>query len=211
MVEGVHSRMVLSAEVDVINLSLGGVAIRAKRRLNIGSEYALTLNVDDRELRVKGVVVWSTLSDIARRGEETVPYYSAGLRFSDVLSQKVQDLIAFIDRHKIAQEHRLSGIRFLIKAEGKAQLDSLESYAVKLVSLSGMLIEADRSFRIEETYAMEIQPPGRDPISFSGRVASHLELDVEGANRHQIGIEFLDMSPVDREKLKEFIAHLADA
>jgi Tfp pilus assembly protein PilZ len=205
--------MVLSSEVDIINLSLGGLAIRANRRLNIGSECTLTLDVHDKPLKTTGIVVWSVLTDIGRRGEDSVPYYSAGLRFVDILSDKVQDLMDFIELHKMAQEHRLSGIRFQIRAEGKAMLDGLQAYNVKLISLSGMLMETDRAFELDEVYRMEILPADADPIEFTGRVASIVEVDLEegAAPLHQMGIEFVEMTSEDRERLTAFVQGVSEA
>jgi c-di-GMP-binding flagellar brake protein YcgR len=209
-VQGLQTTMVLTSEVEVINLSLGGIALRASRRLDIGSEYALTLDVDERQLRLNGTVVWSVLSDIVQRSGESVTYYSAGLRFDDVLSDKVRGLMEFIDRNKVAAEHRLSGIRFTIKADGAALLDGPESYAVRLISLGGMLIETDRELGIDETYAMEINPPDMEPITFTGRVASQLEVDDDDSGTsHQIGIEFLEMSEEGRQRLQQFVDTLS--
>ncbi len=212
IVEGVHGKMVLSSEVDIINLSLGGMAIRANRRLNIGSECALTLDVHGKPLKTTGIVVWSVLTDIARRGEDSVPYYSAGLRFADILSDKVQALMDFIELHKMAQEHRLSGIRFQIRAEGTAVLDGLQAYNVKLISLSGMLMETDRSFEIDEVFRMEILPADGEPIVFTGRVASIVDVTLEegAAPLHQMGIEFIEMTNVDRERLTAFVQTLSE-
>jgi c-di-GMP-binding flagellar brake protein YcgR len=208
-VEGVHGKMALSSVVDVVNLSLGGMAVRADRRFNIGSECTLKLPVGERELTVQGVVVWSSLTGVTRRGEDTVPQYSAGIRFRDMLSERLEDLIDFIDSHKIAQEHRLSGIRFLIKASGKATVNGVETYKVKLISLSGMLIEATRTFAVDETYPMEILPPEQEPIVFTGRVASIVETDKGEAGSHLIGIEFKEMAPEQKQRLTTFIATLS--
>jgi c-di-GMP-binding flagellar brake protein YcgR len=209
-VEGVHGKMALSTVVDVVNLSLGGMAVRADRRFNIGSECTLKLPVGERDLTVQGVVVWSSLTGVTRKGEDTVPQYSAGIRFRDMISDRLEDLIDFIDRHKIAQEHRLSGIRFLIKASGKATVNGVENYKVKLISLSGMLIEAARAFTVDETYPMEILPPNQEPIVFTGRVASVMENDLADQTTNQIGIEFLEMAPEQRRRLTTFIACLSN-
>jgi uncharacterized protein Veg len=208
-VEDVRGHLVLATEVEVLNLSLGGVAIRADRRLNIGSEYTLKLEVGDRFTAVRGVVVWSVLSGMRKVKGEDVPQYSAGLKFADVLTEKLEALIDFIDENKLIEEHRLAGIRFEVDAPGKAVLDALESYRVQLISLSGMLIEANRSLDVERVYPMQFEPSAGEPVAFSGRVASCLETNGTGPRRFRIGVAFVDMAPPDRQRLETFIASLS--
>ena len=207
-VEDVRGQLVLASKVEVLNLSLGGVAIRADRRLNIGSEYTLKLEMGDRFLAMQGVVVWSVLSGMRKSRGEDVPEYSAGLRFAGVIDEKVQGLIEFIDENRIVEEHRLAGLRFQVEAPGKAVLDALESYRVRLISLSGMLIEADRSLDVERVYAMHFQTPQGEPVAFAGRVASCLEEDGGGPRRFRVGVAFVDMAGPDRARLEAFVTSL---
>jgi Tfp pilus assembly protein PilZ len=209
-VEDVRGHLVLSSNVEVLNLSMGGVAIRADRRLNIGSEYTLKLEMDDRFIAVAGVVVWSVLTAVRKARGEDVPQYSAGLKFAGVLTDKLQGLIEFIDENKLVEEHRLAGLRFQVEAPGKAVLDTLESYRVRLISLSGMLIEADRAMDVERVYAMFFPHRG-ERVSFSGRVASCTEANGDGPRRYRIGIAFLEMAGADRRRLESFVTSLTHA
>lgn len=210
-VEGVHGKMVFASQVEVLNLSLGGVAIRADRRLNIGSEYTLSLEMETRLVAVKGLVVWSVLSGLRRVAEESVAEYSAGLKFTDVLNEKLQGLLDFIEAHKVSEEARLGGIRFQIEAPGKAFLDTSESLSVRLVSLSGMLIETRHRLDVDEVYAMEIQPVGFPPIRFQGRVASFFEVLDDEPGSYEMGIEFVQLGPDDRARLESFVRSLSSA
>lgn len=211
-VEGVHGKMVFASQVEILNLSLGGVAITADRRLEIGAQYNLKLELGQRMAGVNGVVAWSVLTGLrkAEKGE-AVPEYSAGLKFNDVLTDKLKDLIDFIDSNKVSEEHRLSGIRFEIKAPGKALIDTLGTYRVKLISLSGMLIETEHSLELEDVYEMQILASDDEPIRVSGRVASCLEVEEDKGPRHfEIGIEFVDMSAEDRSRLEAFVGRIAE-
>jgi hypothetical protein len=204
-VEGVQGKMLLASQVEILNLSLGGVAIRADRRLNIGSEYTLRLEMADRAVDVKGIVAWSVLTGFRPQGDESVPKYSAGLAFKDVLTDKLRGLIDFIDDNKVSDEQRLGGLRFTI-GSGKAELAAPASYRVKLISLSGMLIETSQDLDTDRVYQMEVAFPGEAPIAVSGRVASHVEEFTDAEERHEIGIEFLDLSADDRARLERLIA-----
>lgn len=210
LVEGVQGRMVFASQVEILNLSLGGVAIKADRRLNIGGDYTLKLELAGEAVDIKGVVVWSVMSGVHKAGgADTVPEYSAGLRFKDVFTERVLKLMAFIDRHKVFEEHRVGGLRFRIDAPGKALLDTPEEYRVRLISRSGMLIETAHDLELERVYPMEISPGELPPIRFAGRVASVLAVSTGSPTRYEFGIEFLSLQPEDDDRLQAFIEALA--
>lgn len=207
-VEDVRGHLVLASKVEILNLSLGGVAVRADRRLNIGASYTLKLEMGDRFIAMQGHVVWSVLSGMARVKGEDVPQYSAGLKFEGVLTDKLQGLIEFIDDNRIVEEHRLAGLRFEVDAPGRAVLDSVENYRVRLISLSGMLMEADRPFEVEKVYAMHFQPPSGERVAFAGRIASCTETEAGTPRRYRIGVAFVDMAGADRRRLEAFVTSL---
>ena len=207
-VEDVRGHLVLASKVEILNLSLGGVALRADRRLNIGASYTLKLEMGDRFIAMQGHVVWSVLSGMARVKGEDVPQYSAGLKFEGVLTDKLQGLIEFIDDNRIVEEHRLAGLRFEVDAPGSAVLDSMESYRVRLISLSGMLMEADRPFEVEKVYAMHFQPPSGERVAFAGRIATCAETEPGSPRRYRIGVAFVDMAGADRRRLEAFVTSL---
>lgn len=210
IVEGLQGTVMFSTGVEIVNMSLGGAALRADMRLNIGRDYVLRLDVESEAVAVKGIVVWSTLSGL-RRNEagEMVSQYSAGLRFKDVLSEQVTQLLGFIDQNKVNPEKRLAGLRFRISAAGKAMIDAAQSYDVQLISLSGMLIRTDQDLALEGLHPMELMPTDEVSIHFTGRVASSIEVHEDGPAYHEVGIEFVEMSPNDRARLDAYVATLS--
>jgi len=208
-VEGLHGRMTFASEVEIVNMSLSGVALKLDRRLNIGSEYTLKLEVSERTLAVKGLIVWSALDDRRKNAKgEDVLVYSAGMKFTDVLTQRLIELVAFIDQNKLIEEKRLGGLRFYIDAPGKALLDVPRPYHVKVISIRGMLIEADYALDLEARCPMEMtMREGEPPLEFVGRVAFCGPTGSEG--RNQLGIEFVELSSVDQKRLDAFIQSLA--
>ncbi len=59
----VNGNMMFATEVKVIDISIGGISLKANRRLNIGSDYALKLDGKNRVIALKGAVVWSSLRE----------------------------------------------------------------------------------------------------------------------------------------------------
>lgn len=202
--------MVFASHVEILNLSLGGMAITADRRLNIGTEYSVTLKRGQRTVGVSGVVAWSALSGFRKEaGGESVAEYSAGIRFTDVVSEKAGSLIELIGGDRVPEEKRLDSVRFKIESAA-AVLDRPETYRVKLISLSGMLIEISWALATESVHTMQIQiVSDQPPISFQGRVASCRAVREGGHERYEIGIEFIEVPALERARLEAFVAATA--
>jgi len=208
VVEGIEGTLMFATEVDIIDISINGVALRADRRLEIGREYTLKLEFKDKGISLNGVVVWSVLSELGKgHHEEKVPIYKAGMRFSSVISDKMAKLLEFIDENKFDVDDRLA-IRFNVKSPDRASLNEHHSYKVKKVSNNGMLIESGLPLEVEERLPMEISVHGDTPIHFMGRVASCLENTGEVPKHYDIGIEFVEISGDDKARFNEFIESL---
>ena len=206
VVEGVEGRIGLRAHVELIDVGPGGAAIRSKRKLNVGDEYALSFEVGGQSVTINGVVVWSVPSD----APADTGHYSAGIKFTATPPAKLKALVeAAGGQDRVTPERRVAGIRLQFQVPGKAFLESVVVYKVRLVSLSGVLIETARRPEGEGVYEMEILPPGREPFAFTGRVRSSFEMADAVPPRYEIGIEFLDMSSEARERLNRFVAWLA--
>jgi Tfp pilus assembly protein PilZ len=212
----INGMMLFANEVEILDISIGGISLRADRRLNIGTEY--TLKVKDRNsiIPLKGTVMWSLLSGTKKNPDgDTIPLYTAGMSFSGLSGEILRELTRFIAEHREAQhpgDRRLSGgLRFNIRYTidtGDAVLNYPESFLVKKISLGGMLIESAHEIEVEKRLPMELSLPGDTVIAFGGRVASCLpsgQLDRAFA----IGIEFVDIGDGERARLEDFINMLA--
>ena len=208
-VERLHGTLISASEVEILNMSISGAAVKVDRRLGIGSRYNLRLDLENGGLSVQTEVVWSVLTEFHRNEDgEEMPVYAAGLRFLDVLTPRIERLLSFIDQHKIIDEKRLTGLRLHIDAPGRAVLDYPEGYQVLVISLSGMLIETDHGVVLDGVCPLEVALPGGAPLRFSGRVVTYKERNDGARQRREIGIEFLDMPPQDRVRLGAFLDSL---
>ncbi|MBI5639501.1 MAG: PilZ domain-containing protein [Nitrospirae bacterium] len=207
----ITGKMIFDTEVKIVNISISGVSLLVERRMEIGSEYTLRLEDKGRSFSARGIVVWSSM-DGTRTGPkgDSIPVYKAGIKFADVLNDNILELIQFIERHRRGEEHRLSGLRFHIKAPEKAILNFPAIYKVKKLSLGGMLIESTQPLEVETKYPMEITTPEDTPIHFLGRVASCLLRKHDGVGFYDIGIEFMEMPEQDQERFNGFMSFLQD-
>ncbi len=102
-------RMMFATTVQIIDVSAAGVSLSVDRRLNIGHEYVLKFEDKHKVLSVKGIVVWSSLKGSRKgKGQEVVPIYSAGMRFSHMTDEKTAALLDFI-RCCVKEVHLPSG------------------------------------------------------------------------------------------------------
>jgi len=206
----VNGKMMFATEVKVIDISIGGISLKANRRLNIGSEYSLKLDDKDRVISLKGAVIWSSLS-AAKNGPdgEVVPIYAAGLKFTNMSTERITELLNFIEGHKKEEVNVTGGcrlnIRFHIDEAEKAVLNLPSSCKVKEISLGGMLIECEQDLVIESTIPMTLSTYDDKLIRLMGRVASCRVIYGGGGKQYAVGIEFLDLTEKDREILATFI------
>jgi len=208
-IQEINGKMLFATQVKVIDISVGGIAIKANRRLNIGSEYSLKLE-GKKSISLRGSVVWSSLGE--GRGiayGEVVPIYSAGLKFTNMSAEKIRELLSFIECYKKEEVHVIGGtrlnVRFRLKDPEKVILNFPASYKVKKIGLGGMLVECLVGLEIESRIPMELSINTDNPVEFVGRVASCQVLDKDDQRRYGIGIEFIDLTEKEKAVLLSFI------
>ena len=143
--------------------------------------------------------------------------YAVGMKFNNISKEKITELIKFIESHSKEKldpghVHRPSGMRFhmrfQVNASGETVLTCSESYAVKKISMGGMLIETGDILKVEEKLPMEISLPDHNVISFFGRIASCIPIKDRETKLYAVGIEFLNMPEDHSDKLDRFISML---
>ena len=210
----IHGRMTAATDVKIDDISIGGIRLRANRRLNIGNEYVLKLEDKKKVVSLKGVVVWSSLSD-NREGShgEIVPIYTAGLKFTNISAEKITQLLDFIEDHKKEEVYVMGSsrlnVRFHVNDPERASLNYPASYKVKKISLGGMLIECLQALEIESRIPMALSLQDDKAMKFVGRIASSQLMEDGDPKQYNIGIEFLDLTEKDNEMLATFIKYCA--
>ncbi len=213
----VNARMMFATDVKVIDISIGGISLKANRRLNIGNEYALKLDDKEKVIPVKGTVVWSALGESkAGPDGDVVPIYTAGLELADMTAERVTELRNFIEGHKKFKVHKKEGVheisgdrlnvRFHLDDVDTAVLNIPESCKVRGISLGGLLIECLQDFEAGSIIPMSLFLQDDELVRVMGRVASCRGEYGGGRKRYAIGIEFLNLTDKDRQVLTTFIA-----
>jgi Tfp pilus assembly protein PilZ len=209
----INGKMSLTNKVEVLDISLGGVALKADRRLNIGKEYLIKLQEKGKTLEVKGIVVRSELSGMEDIGHgERASIYTAGLVFKDGFMDKISDFLKPIERTKkkdsqAAADRRLN-VRFLITTPLEEILSYPLQFKVTSISLGGMCIQTQQSVEINSTIPMELSLNANKAITFIGRAVS-CSMEKEGRAAYDIGVEFTNLTDNDKILLQTFIDYLA--
>jgi len=205
-VETGHGTMLSTSPVDIINVSLGGLAFRTETRLQIGEEYTVTLDVAGKSIAMRGVVAWSVLGGLETRGRETVPVYSVGMKFQGAFSEGGESLLAAAE-NPVAVEQRLAGVRF--RLDGQASIAHPFRYQVRVISMHGMLIEIDHPMKVDEVLPLEISLEDEAPIHCRGRVASCHERLQQYPKHYDVGFEFMQMPDEDNARLTRVVKALS--
>jgi len=206
MVDGVHGNVLYPSDLEILNMSIDGAAIETAKRLDINREYTFKIKYKGTVVSFRGRVIWSLLTNKELRDQnKIVPIYRAGIRFTDTLNEKGTQLMNFIEDNKITGlERRVVGVRFKIDAPQNIKVDYPYKYEVKMMSLSGMLVETGYPLKIDARYHIEIFLEN-NVLELIGRVAFCEEVKPGNDAQYNIGIEFTKMSDDKRELIKKFL------
>ena len=90
--------MALAKYVEVLNISIGGISLKADRRLNVGRAYSFKITTHGKVSTLKGIIAWSSLSESREDTKGNfVPIYKAGLQFTDVSQNAVNEIVEFLE------------------------------------------------------------------------------------------------------------------
>jgi hypothetical protein len=210
MVEDVQGNVLYTSDIEVLNISVDGAAIETARRLEVNREYSFRIKYKDISLSLKGSVVWALLTTRFKKDmQSSVPVYRAGIKFTDVLSEKAEALLKFIEENRETKTGaRPGGIRFNIANAKNITIDLPRKYSVKKISLSGMLVETEYPLSLDDQYSIELFLDG-DAIAIVGRIAYCRKIDAH-LSQYDIGIEFVMLTDSDRKLLQHFLGTLEE-
>lgn len=207
-VKGIRGNILYTHDIEVLNISIDGMAVETKKRLDMNRTYTFKFYQKDSVINLRGKVVWSILVSKEDDKGLIVPVYRAGIRFLDTYTEEAMAIAEFIEEHKIKTvEKRLGGIRFKIKKTDNIKIEYPESYEVKKLSLNGMLVETNTLFKKDSYHELELEIDG-EILIIKSRVAYSEKILDEKIPSFNIGFEFVEMSDKDKAVLKNFIKSL---
>lgn len=205
-VAGLGGHLVVPIRIRVINVSLGGMALETNSYLQFGRAYTLKLQGGDQCLSLTGTVAWCALRQTQKSPEgEILPVYRAGLEFEALSGSRSRELWDLIRSHALVEiEDSVLG-RFKVDLPADTRLGSSYDFAVRKLSLSGVLIETDFEPELDASFDVQIQL-GPQRWGSRARVASIPRVGRRSEKvLTQIGLEFCDLDPTRVSALESFI------
>jgi len=205
------SKMSAVGTVEIIDISLSGIALKADRMLAIGKEYLMVLEYEGMHVNVKGVVIRSELSRMEERADgQKVTVYSAGIAFKDESADRVKDFLDSIDNNRKTQVPEQPGwfyrdIHFSITIPSEQVLNLLVQFNLKEISQSGVIIQTDQKLNVDGIVLIELSLSACGPASFMGKVVSCRAAQDTALGNYVIGIEFSELMERDRPSLEKII------
>ena len=96
-----------SDEVNMVDISTGGISFKTEKRLDHDKQYVIQLNNNDRVLTLQGAVKWNALHEyrkiVSCRAfvpvfhKELLPIYTVGMQFTDLLGHTSDEVMHFVD------------------------------------------------------------------------------------------------------------------
>jgi len=205
-VAGLGGHLVVPIHIRVINVGLGGMALETNSYLQFGRAYTLKLEGGGQSLSLTGTVAWCSLRETTRSPEgEIWPVYRAGLKFDALSGEHSRELWDLIRRHALVEiEDSVLG-RFKVELPADARMGSSYDFAVRKLSLSGLLIETDYEPELDTRFDLQIQL-GQSRWGTRARVAS---IPRPGRRSEgvlaQVGLEFCNLDRGRISQLRSFI------
>ena len=207
-------KMFLIDDVEILDISLGGVSLKVDRGLNIGKEYLITLVEKGKSIDVKGIAVHSALRETEERANgERVTSHTVRIKFKDGQIAKIAGILNSIQQLKKEEVPVTDDRRLHVRFHFTIPLDTILSHTaqlrVKKISLSGMLIQSEQALEINSLIPMVLSLNTDDPVNFSGQIVTCQLSKDNGRALYEIGVEFSDLTDKGRTLLKTFIDDLA--
>lgn len=195
-----------AVEALVLNISLGGFAVRTGTQLTIGRIYRFRLGSGPEAVNLSGTVRWCRMAGTEKRESgDIVPVYEAGIAFDEVLTEQAGELRRFMEKSIVVDVKRRIFGRFRASQKEPVTLESKSKFLVKQISMSGVLVETEMALDAEEIFDLELRLD-RTKFASTVRAAHVAKIESEdGKSRYQMGLEFIDIDQNQRDLLEKFI------
>jgi hypothetical protein len=205
-VEGIQGNIRKFSDLNVTNVSIGGIAIETINRLDIDKEYTFKIEDKNSFINIKGCSVWSVLSQAEDKATgNLIPIYMTGIKFMDILNERVNMLMNFIEENRMAtSERRLRGTRFKVTTSENVKICYPYRYDVKRISLSGMEMMTEQPLTPGSQHEMELIL-NKKVLNINGRITNCKEVSSRKFVRYKVGIAFIEVTDTDRQTLKSFL------
>jgi Tfp pilus assembly protein PilZ len=205
------SKMSMIGSVEIVDISVVGVAIKSGRNLNMGKECLLMLGYEGKNIQVKGTVVRSELSGIEEKANgEKATIYSSGILFKDEAGEKIKVFLDSIEKNRktLVPEQPdwfYRDVRFSITTPSEKVLSLPAHFDVKEISQGGVIVQTDHQIKKGSMLLIELSFTNCDPVSFMGKVVLCRPQQDKAQSEYDIGVEFSELTDRDKSLIMRFM------
>lgn len=208
-----YGSLAFSAEAEIINISVAGMAVRTNNALAIGKTYTFKLGAPGKEIQISGPVRWCRLRQTRRnKAGEIAAVFETGIVFDNVLSARMAELVHFLEDTVLLDLSRRIFGRFDLIETQTVEMEAGHDFVVRRLSLSGMMVESPIALQVNSEVSVIVKLTNRELHSpaIVRNVAGPLRSKESEEPVYQLGLEFSDMEPEEEGVLTEFVEkHLA--
>jgi hypothetical protein len=207
----IESKLSQVGSVDIVDMSLGGVLLRAEGKLAIGKQCSIQFIFRGRNYPVKGIVVRSELCGIDEQSRaKPVNLYLIGVMFKEESAGPVEELLNSIEQSKKVEvpasaNWRFRDIKFNLTMPNEEILEFPTQFVIQDISKSGIIIRIDQQLKPDSLLLLELSIGGAEPASFMGRVVSCRRTRDGSGEGYVVGVEFSALTDRAFTFLHEFV------
>jgi len=193
-------------QADLLNISLGGIAVQLRSYLELGTTVQMEFPRDHALLGLDGTTRWCHPVDGERSGTAGSELRcEVGVQFSGGLADRSQELLDFISNTPIISVQRGTFGRFVLDYGQPIRLTSTCPFRLKVLSYSGMLVETPVALARESRINLSLPlGNGNEDFKACGRVANVTPGDEEDLP-FKMGIGFDELTEAQQPVLRAFV------
>jgi c-di-GMP-binding flagellar brake protein YcgR len=195
----IRAETVTETSAQVADLSMGGLGVKAAKRLMPGRPCMITMGANGSLMILRGTTVWERFAgwSVTPRGHKD-PLYSAGIRLEESRRDMMSQALG-------AECDRTRAVR-VQAPDLKVLLSFTESLTVLNLSFGGLLAESWNPMEPgTESSTRIFLPDLPEPVKCLARVTSCEPVKSGAGKKYHIGFEFVDMDPAQTERLRTFV------
>jgi hypothetical protein len=202
----------------IFNMSIGGISMKTNFRLNMDDIYPLEVEDYNHNLKLEATAVWSNVI-LRKEGRnlrcDFIPVHSAGMQFSHVSKDKLNEIMNYIEKYKQKADNRVNffkpgdrrhDVRSYINESKKCFLSFSVNCKIQELGMGSMLTKSGHELENGSQVLAVITSLGGEPLKIVGRIVSCSFLGgMDAGQVFDIGIEFTEASDEDRERIKRLV------
>jgi hypothetical protein len=111
----IRGNILFSTDVQLLNISHGGVSFSINKNLNVGGMYVLRLESKDKTLYLRGTIVWAKVNEMHQEHDNIIPNCTVGMKFTKVRAHQQRGIQSLIQDNVVDYQMDMVGFTWSFK------------------------------------------------------------------------------------------------